>query len=121
MAGSVFTIVEHYVFSALRYAQVEEQTEVVLGAFVPQFPGLVAFGSDSHELALSLYGQLLETVRLRLQSGEPLPVIDGIDLNSEANQVLASYDPHATQGPHLRVVSSEEFEQILAEEDRVAS
>jgi hypothetical protein len=116
MARSLTTIVEDYAAAALRRAQIEEQGNGVLGAYLPQIPGLVALGNDRHELALSLYRQVQEAVRIRLESGQRLPIIDGIDLNTEAEKVLASYRP-AAEGRRFKAVSDGEFETMLERED----
>ena len=88
---SLTTIVEDYVVAALRHAVPETDEDGTVGAWIPEIPGLVAFGADVHECARNLYGLLEEWVRERLVVGDEMPVIDGIDLNSGAGQTLASY------------------------------
>jgi predicted RNase H-like HicB family nuclease len=88
---SLTTIVEDYVVAALRHAVPETDEDGTFGAWIPEIPGLVAFGADVHECARNLYGLLEEWVRERLVVGDEMPVIDGIDLNSEAGQTRASY------------------------------
>lgn len=87
----LLTIVQHYIFAALMQAVAEEQGDGTVVATVPVFPGLVAYGRDSHECASECYRLIEETVRNWLKAGYELPVIDGIDLNSEKGKVLASY------------------------------
>ena len=60
-------------------------------AHVPEIRGLLAFGADVHECAKELYALLEEGVRTSLESGNEIPVLDGIDLNSQASHLLASY------------------------------
>jgi hypothetical protein len=115
----LLTIVEDYIFAALRHARVENQEQGVLGAYVPQFPGLVAFGADQHDLALVLASRLQELVRIRLESGQHLPLIGGIDLNTEANKILATYHTHPAPDRPASL-SADGFQHLLEHEDREA-
>lgn len=55
----------------------------------------MAFGADSHECAAELYARLEDWIRVSLMAGHRLPVIDGIDLNSEADRILPTYQGSA--------------------------
>ncbi|MGD9894355.1 MAG: type II toxin-antitoxin system HicB family antitoxin [Dehalococcoidia bacterium] len=92
----LLTVVEHYVAAAMKRAETEQLEDGTIAATVPGCPGIVAFGADSHECAIELYARLEEWVKVSLMARHPLPVIDGIDLNVEANQILATYDNGAT-------------------------
>ncbi|MGI8825136.1 MAG: hypothetical protein ACR2JC_05740 [Chloroflexota bacterium] len=61
---------------------------------MPELPGVIGYGADAHECARELYRLIEDTLRTWLADGYPVPVIDGIDLNSNKNRVLASYHPH---------------------------
>ncbi len=87
----LLTIVEDYVMAAIRRAKFEQFGNGMVGATVPGCPGVVAFGADIHECARDLYIRLEDWVRVSLAAGRALPVIDGIDLNSEGAKLLASY------------------------------
>jgi len=87
----LLTIVQDYIISALRRATVEQMEDGTLAAYVPEIRGVVAFGADVHECARELYVLLEQWVQVSLTKGYELPVLEGIDLNSEASRILASY------------------------------
>jgi hypothetical protein len=93
----VLTVVTHYVTAALGRATFEQVEEGVIGATVPDLPGLIAFGASKEECGRELAGRLLDFIKLSLERGHRLPVLDGIDLNSEAGQILASYHDFADE------------------------
>jgi hypothetical protein len=85
------TIVEDYIIAAMKRASYEPMQEGIMGASVPGCPGVLAFGADIHACAAALYVRLEDWIRVSLENGQQLPVIDEIDLNSEMGQLLASY------------------------------
>src|SRR5438105_4432242 len=87
----LLTIVEAYVNAAMEHARVEEQPDGTIAAYVPECKGVLAFGADVHECAADLYQRLEDWVRVSLARGNPLPIIDGVDLNPEARRILATY------------------------------
>ncbi|MGH2583835.1 MAG: type II toxin-antitoxin system HicB family antitoxin [Dehalococcoidia bacterium] len=87
----LLTIVEHYVMAAMKHAGSEQLEDGTIAATVPECPGVVAFGADHHECATELYARLEDWVKVSLAAGYKLPVIEGIDLNTEASQILATY------------------------------
>jgi len=89
----VITIVEAYIFAALGHAPAEALEDGTLVATVPELPGVIAYGVDTHECARELYCLIEDTVRTWLANGYLVPVIDEIDLNSDRSQILASYHP----------------------------
>lgn len=89
----LLTIVEAYINAALERAVVEEVEDGMVGAYVPGCPGIVAYGVDVHECTVDLYRLLEEWIQVSLVQGQPLPVIGGIDLNSEASRILTTYHP----------------------------
>jgi hypothetical protein len=88
---TLLTIVEDFVIAAMRRAVVEETDNGAVGATIPECPGVIAFGADRHQCATELYAHLEAWVRYSLAAGQRLPVIDGINLNSEADRILSSY------------------------------
>ncbi len=92
-AVPVITIVEAYIFAALGHALADTLEDGTLVATIPELPGVIAYGADTHECARELYCLIEDTVRTWLANGYLVPVIDGIDLNSDRSQVLASYHP----------------------------
>lgn len=89
----VITIVEAYIFAALRHALADTFEDGTLVATIPELPGVIAYGADTHECARELYCLIEETVRTWLANGYLIPVINEIDLNSDKSQILASYHP----------------------------
>lgn len=87
----IMTIVEEYLLAALKRAVAEEQENGVIGGYVPEIPGVVAFGDDSHECVRNLYVRLEDWLRLALAQRCYLPVLDGIDLNTEESRLLVSH------------------------------
>jgi predicted RNase H-like HicB family nuclease len=87
----LLTIVEHYVVAAWKRGVLEPQEDGTFAAYVPECPGVIAFGADVHECARDLFDRLLDWVKVSLANGNALPIIDGIDMNSDAGKILASY------------------------------
>jgi hypothetical protein len=44
-----------------------------------------------HDCARDLFDRLLDWVKVSLANGNVLPIIDGIDMNSDAGKILVSY------------------------------
>jgi hypothetical protein len=89
----LITIVEDYVSAAMKRAGVEELEDGTLVAWVPGLEGIIVTGADRHECAEGLFDRLEDWVKVGLTRGIELPVIDGIDLNTERARALASYHP----------------------------
>lgn len=92
----LLTIVEEYIFAALRRAEAEETETGEVVATIPGFPGIIAYGTDRHECTVELLARMSGWIWLRLRSGHDLPAIDGIDLNREAELLLSTYSPAKT-------------------------
>jgi hypothetical protein len=82
----LLTIVEHYVMAAMKRAVPEQLENGIVGATIPECPGVIAFG-------------VADWVKVSLSEGNPLPEIDGIDLNSNASQIVVTY--HQGDGTSL--------------------
>jgi hypothetical protein len=85
------TVVESYVNAAIERAEVATLESGTLVATVPGCPGIVATGADVHQGSEELYHRLEQRVLISLARSQELPVIAGIDLNTEANRTLATY------------------------------
>jgi predicted RNase H-like HicB family nuclease len=85
------TVVEDDLTAALRRAEVEQTEDGTFVAWVSGLPGIIAGGADVHECARELYRRLEEWVMASLARGQKLPVLDGIDLNSDASRTLGTY------------------------------
>jgi predicted RNase H-like HicB family nuclease len=110
----LITIVEDYIFSAMRRAILEELDDGTIGATIPECPGVLGFGADVHSCAANLYVQLQDWVRVSLELGNALPVIDGIDLNSDTGRLLATYHRDGEQAKGVSYYESDEaFEAAL--------
>jgi predicted RNase H-like HicB family nuclease len=115
----LMTIVEDFIIAAMKRARVEEFENGVLGASIPECPGVVAFGADQHECARNLYAQLDEWVAVSLTAQTPLPVLDGIDLNRQSDALVATY--HSSRGAAGRYFDdADAFKDALADHSSVA-
>lgn len=93
----VITIVEDYIFTALRHAVRQDLEDDTVVGTIPQFPGLIAYGSDVHECGRELYRLLEGTIRVWLARNYTIPVIEGIDLNAQKSHILATYHRPMTE------------------------
>jgi predicted RNase H-like HicB family nuclease len=116
------TIVENYIIAAIKRAEVEFSEDSTVGAYVPDFPGIVAFGADVHECARNVYVHLEEWVRTALRQGYSLPVLDTIDLNADADSLCATYhgSPAATTGQSDFFDTEEALEKAFRHFDEIA-
>src|SRR5690349_18574292 len=87
------TIVEDYVYAAMKRAIVEEMENGTVVATVPGCPGIVASGADRRECAIDLFRRLEDWVQLWLRRGYQLPAFDGIDVNTTEARELAGQSP----------------------------
>src|SRR5947209_6068691 len=55
---SVVTIVEAYIFAALKRAVTEGLEDGTIVATIPELPGIIAYGSDVHECSRKLYDMI---------------------------------------------------------------
>jgi hypothetical protein len=77
---------------------------------------------DVHECARNLYIHLEEWVRTALSQGVRLPVLDGIDLNADADRLRATYHQGtpspATEGDFFE--TEEALEKAFRHFDEIA-
>lgn len=85
------TVVHDYVSVTMRRAYYETLEDGTVAGSVPGIMGVFAFGADQVECMKDLYAKLQDWVKVSLQCGNRLPVVDGIDLNPQSLQILASY------------------------------
>lgn len=106
----LITVVEAYIFAALKRALAETLDDGTVVATIPELPGVIVYGADTHECVRSLYGLVEDTVRAWLSNGYRVPVLDDIDLNSDKSRILASYH----QGPRAAPPEGEFYENEAA-------
>lgn len=117
---TVKTIVEDYALAALKRAQFRALDDGAVEAWIPECAALVASGDDVHECWLDLVRRLFDWVRVGLERGFILPVIDGIDLNTTSSQILATYHHRDPSAPEREIYKTDE-EFFAALEGREAS
>ena len=104
----LITIVEDYIYAAMQHASLEQLEDGTLVAWVPGLEGVIATGANRHECSEGLYRRLEDWVKVGLARGIELPLIDGIDLNSDSSRTLATYHPDRLES--ARSASREFFE-----------
>lgn len=115
----VATIVQDYIHAAARHAVPERLTDGTIAATVPECPGVAAFGADLRECGDNLYARLENWVAKSLAKGQSLPIIDGIDLNSEEARALVSgRRGGSTLAARMVFRNEQEFEAALHECDQ---
>jgi len=76
-------VLSDYVADALAQAAYEKLEDGSYAGRVPPCPGVVAFGASLRECESELHSTLEDWILVGLQLKDPLPVIQGIDLNKE--------------------------------------
>ena len=95
----LLTIVEAWTLAALQTATGERLEDGTFVASVPGLEGVIATGADVHECLRSLYERLDDYVRVGLANGLRIPAIGGVDLNTDAARILATYHPTRIAAP----------------------
>ncbi len=85
------SIVQHYVREALAEAVYENLRDGRVVARVPPCKGVIAFGVDHRSAQKELSSVLEEWTTLGVRLGHTLPVLGGIDLNTDDARALAQY------------------------------
>jgi len=70
-----------YIEAAMAQAQYTQLEDGTFVGKIPPCPGVIAFAETRPQCQMELRSVLEDWVLLGLQAGDPLPVIDGIDLN----------------------------------------
>ena len=76
-------VLTDYIEQAMAQAQIEKLGENSFGGRIPPCPGVVALGDTPSECREELRSVLEEWIVVGFKLGHPLPVVAGIDLNSE--------------------------------------
>lgn len=112
------TIIETYINLALQQAVATRQEDGSIAAYLPGFPGILGFGENEHACYKNLSLNLEAWLRLALAQGERPPVVGGIDLRTEAHEILASYsDDAGAEVPAPMYENEQELERAFAEWD----
>lgn len=74
-------ILSDYIHAALEKADLQRLNDGTYCAQIPNLNGVVAFGKDFKDCRQELRATLEGWILLRLQLGQVLPVINGINLN----------------------------------------
>ena len=80
--GTKFFLTE-YIEQAMAQAQIEELEEQSFAGRISSCLGVVAFGNTVTECREELRSVLEEWIVVSLRLGHPLPILGGIDLNTE--------------------------------------
>ena len=76
-------VLTEYIERAVAQAQIEELGESSFGGKIPNCLGVIALGNTPSECQEELRSVLEEWLLVGLRLRHPLPVVGGIDLNSE--------------------------------------
>ena len=122
----VKSIVDDYLFAAMVRAKGTRVENGTLVLTVPDFSGIVACGENARQAFDELYRLLDDWVRVSLEKGYPLPVLEtengAIDLNTSDARVLAGYHQGISIGrsdpDQIYIGGPEEFEAFIEESGR---
>ena len=76
-------VLTEYIEQAMAQAQIEELEAYNFAGRIPSCPGVVAFGNSETECREELRSVLEEWIVVGIRLGHSLPVVGGIDLNTE--------------------------------------
>ncbi|MGI8827321.1 MAG: type II toxin-antitoxin system HicB family antitoxin [Chloroflexota bacterium] len=85
------TVLEHYAREAVKQATYEHLEDGSFVGRVPPLKGAIAFGPDAPQCESELLSVVEDWARVGVQRGLRLPVIGGVDLNTEEARKLAQY------------------------------
>jgi predicted RNase H-like HicB family nuclease len=77
-------ILTDYVEQAMALATYDKLADGTFAGRIPQCKGVIAFAPTLRECEIELRSTLEDWILVGLKLKHPLPVIDGIDLNKEA-------------------------------------
>jgi predicted RNase H-like HicB family nuclease len=83
------TILQSFARHALHYAVFAELSPELWSGRVPDCKGAVAYGPTKQDCESELYSVLEDWALVAIQRGFHVPVIDGVDLNTEENRKYA--------------------------------
>ncbi len=82
-----------YIDHAMDYAEYSLLEENSFGGRIPPCVGVVAFGKTLKECQKELRSTLEDWILIGLRHGDPLPVIDGADINISTDPVPIDNEP----------------------------
>lgn len=85
------TILDHYACKALNQAVYEQLEDGSIVGRVPELKGVIAFGTSRHETEDELFSVIEDWARVGMQRGLTLPVMGGVDLNTDEARTLSHY------------------------------
>lgn len=92
MTGTI-TTVEDYVRSALQNGVVENAEDEGYQAYSRDVFGVFGFGDSREQAWAQLWNKLVEWVLISAENGNPIPIVNGIDLNTpEARAVIRRHE-----------------------------
>ena len=80
-------MIVRYVQSALRHARYKKLDDGTWFAEIPGFDGVLANATTVEECQSELEEVLGEWLVLKIRDGDPLPVVDGLELSTRAEAV----------------------------------
>ncbi len=86
-------ILTDYVHQALGQAVYDKLEDETFAGRIPPCPGVVAFAPALRRCEAELRSALEDWILLGLKLGQPLPVIDDLDLNKELSAAIPSSPP----------------------------
>jgi predicted RNase H-like HicB family nuclease len=85
------TILEHYAQEALKRAEYRHLPDGTFVGRVPALKGVIAFAADREQCENELFSVVEDWARVGVQRGLDLPVMGGVDLNTDEARNLAQY------------------------------
>jgi len=85
-------ILNEYLEQAMKHVHLEQQENGSVAAYIPQFPGTLAYGHNRVEALTQLVDRLDGWVRNAIAQSYDLPVLGDIDFNDPSNRELAMHD-----------------------------
>ena len=76
-------ILSDYIGQAMDRAEYDKLEDGTYGGTIPPCPGVLAFGITLRECETELRSTLEDWILVGLQLGHELPVVGGVDLNTE--------------------------------------
>ncbi len=76
-------ILSDYIEQAMEQAEYDKLEDGTYGGSIPPCPGVLAFGNTLKECEAELRATLEDWILVGLKLGHVLPVVGGVDLNTE--------------------------------------
>lgn len=85
------TILEHYAREALKHAVYQQLEDGSFVGRVPELKGVITFGDDRQQCEEELFSVIEDWARVGVRRRVDLPVIGGVDLNTDEARALSRY------------------------------